>query len=107
MNRTGAIAAVLVLWAPACSLIVDPGGVEHRPCSQDGRCLSGYVCVQNECVKATSGDAGRVVSPGPSGMATLGPRSADGGQLALSQEGFATYGQVCSGSTCVTGGIVP
>jgi len=108
MTSRIAIAAGLLLCASACSLLLDTGNLEHRPCSSDGKCVPGYVCVREVCVKAAPSDAGAApVSPGPAGMATLGPRSADGGQVRLTQEGFATFGQVCAGSTCVTGGIVP
>jgi len=115
MTHRTLLAAALALGLAGCSLIIDTGNDENRPC-QDGACLAGFMCQDGICVKAPAAgpdagtpDAGATpfVPPGRSGLTSVGPRVSATGNPRLTREGLQTFGRSCAGTTCVTGGIVP
>ena len=60
--------AVAFLALAGCSLILDVGSVEGRPC-KEGQCLDGYLCRNEVCVAKPAPDDTRDISkPMPRGI---------------------------------------
>lgn len=101
MQRIVCSVACLVL--AGCSLNVDVGGAEGRPC-KEGRCLDGYVCRDDVCV---AGTAQEVAAPNLVGTTPVSPSNVS----TPSVEGTATAGSTvrlytgagCGGTVAGTG----
>ena len=98
---------LLLLLAPACSLLLSFPGDEGRPCVS-GECKAGYRCEQNVCraVEQVPGNGQGFTFTGHIGtLSSTAPGSS--GPYQVIHGGFTLVEAMCNGSLCVIGGLRP